>query len=338
LTAAELWRAVDRLLAREPSPGDLAAHGIEELAARRLRERGLPVAPELAEAERLAALAELTAPVLLRRVRAAATGTLMLLKGPEAAARYPAPGLRGFRDLDLLVPDAARVQRELLAAGFVEVGAPELYEDIHHLRPLALPGLPLAIEIHDRPKWVERLEPPPASALLELAVPCSLGVDGVSALPPAPHALVLAVHGWAHEPLRRARDLLDVALTAATADAAELDALARAWGLRRLWRSTETACAALSEGGALRGPARLWASSLTRARERTVLETHLRRCLAGFSYLPPGAALAELGRALVDEVRPRDEPWRAKVVRSARAFRDAGRRRSEHDAAVGIRS
>ena len=82
------------------------------------------------------------------------------MKGPEVALRYPGPALRGFRDLDLLVPDAPAVQRELLAAGFEPVGLPEKYAAIHHLRPLAYPGLPLLVEVHDRPKWPEHLRTP----------------------------------------------------------------------------------------------------------------------------------------------------------------------------------
>ena len=84
----------------------------------------------------------------------------MLFKGPETAAHYPHPALRRFWDLDLLVPDAGATQRSLLKAGFREVGDPALYADIHHLRPLTLPGLPLAVEVHDRPKWADGLRPP----------------------------------------------------------------------------------------------------------------------------------------------------------------------------------
>ena len=95
----------------------------------------------------------LAVPPLLERVRAACDGPLVVMKGPEVAARYAEPSTRPFRDLDLLACDAAAVQRSLLDAGFQVAGEPELYVDIHHLRPLYWPGLPLVIEVHQRPKW-----------------------------------------------------------------------------------------------------------------------------------------------------------------------------------------
>ena len=141
-----------------------------------------------------------------------------------------------------------------------------------------------------------------------------------------------------HEPLRRVRDLFDVALVADGVDPDRLRSLARAWGVARLWRSTERAIVAVSGTGRLPGAARLWARSLVAARERSVLENHLTRCLAGFSALPPPQALAALGRALVDEVLPDDEPWRAKTRRSLTAVRHPSRSRSEHEATVELRS
>ena len=108
-------------------------------------------------------------------------------------------------------PQAA--QAALLAAGFVEVGEAGRYEDIHHLRALWWPGLPLVVEIHDRPKWPDGLTGPSTEELLAAAVPARLGVDGIGALPPAEHALLLAAHAWAHEPLGRLGQLVDVAAT-----------------------------------------------------------------------------------------------------------------------------
>ena len=60
-----------------------------------------------------------------RRIEAHSRGIrreLILMKGPEAAARYPDPALRPFCDLDFLVDDPAAAHRALMAAGFVEVG------------------------------------------------------------------------------------------------------------------------------------------------------------------------------------------------------------------------
>ena len=69
------------------------------------------------------------------------------------------PGLRSFGDLDLLTDDAEAAQAALLAAGFQEVFEPEIYEDIHHLRPLWWPGLPLVVELHTRAELAGRGSP-----------------------------------------------------------------------------------------------------------------------------------------------------------------------------------
>ena len=42
---------------------------------------------------------------------------MVLMKGLEVGAYYPDPGLRPFRDLDLLVDDAERAQQALIEAG-----------------------------------------------------------------------------------------------------------------------------------------------------------------------------------------------------------------------------
>jgi hypothetical protein len=72
-------------------------------------------------------------------------------------------------------------------------------------------------------------------------------------------------------------------------------------------------------------------------RERTVFEGHLMRCLSPFEVLPPGRAMRAFGAALVDTATPRDEPWRVKARRSARALRNHGQRRSEHEADAQVR-
>ena len=46
---------------------------------------------------------------------------------------------------------------------------------------------------------------------LSLAVPSATGIDGLLAPSPAAHALLLAAHAWAHHPLGRVGDLIDVA-------------------------------------------------------------------------------------------------------------------------------
>jgi Uncharacterised nucleotidyltransferase len=333
-----LWASVDRLVDRTPTTADVRSHRLEPLAARRLRVSGRDVPEELLAEERSAAVGTLAAPVLLERVRAACDGPLLLFKGPEAAARYPDPALRQFKDLDLLVPDADAVQQALIAAGFQPIGEPSLYVGIHHLRPLALRGFPLAIEVHSQPKWPANLRPPSTEELYASAGPTILGVRGMLAPSPAHHALLLAGHSWAHEPLRRLRDLVDIAAMIQGLDHFELSRLAMAWKVERLWATTVAAIAALFYKGRFPLALRLWARNLLKARERTVLENHLERILSNFWILPAPDALGELVSILAQEVRPAPgEGWADKRSRSGRALRNALRRRSEHEAALGRR-
>ena len=335
----DLWRRLETLIDRAPSDDDLRSHRLEVPAARRFRTVGRAVPDDCVAQERLAGLRLLTAPLVLERLRHGYDGRIVVLKGVEVGVHYPDPAMRAFGDIDVLVDDAAEAQRALLAAGFVEVGEPELYVDIHHLRPLAVDGLPLPVEVHSRPKWLDPLEPPPTSDLLAAAVDGRTGVAGVLALPPEHHALVLAVHSWAHEPLRRLRDLLDVAAVAQAADRAEIERLARAWGVDRLWRATDAAIAAVFYGERPSSALRIWAQNLHLARERTVLENHLQRWLSDFWALPPASAARRVPRRFADEFRPEgDEGWRAKAGRTVLAVRNASRARSQHDRELEGRS
>jgi len=327
-----LWEAVDALIDRAPSADDLRSHRLEVLAARRYRALGRSVPEDFVDQERRAAIAALMAPRVLERVRAAYDGPALVFKGPEVAARYPDPALRAYGDIDLLVPDAEEAHRALLAAGFQLVGDPELYVDIHHLRPVLADGMPLIVEIHSRPKWVEGLAVPATELLFEAAEPSSTGVAGMLAPAPARHALLLAVHSWAHEPLRRLRDMIDIAVVAAAADPREIDRLAQAWGVQRIWRTSSEAVDALLGERPAPWALRVWAQNLVRVRERTVLENHLQRWLSDFWALPPHAAARRLPQTFADELGPGgDERWRQKASRIALAVRNASRRRSQHD-------
>jgi hypothetical protein len=330
---AAIWAGLERLLDAAPAGANLVPHRLEPLAARRLRALGRDVPEELLETERLAAVFALTATVHLERARAAVQGPLLLLKGPEVAARYPDPAARISRDLDLLAADAAAAQRALVAAGFVELGDRAYYEGAPHLLPLAWPGLPVQVEVHERPNWPPWVAPPPAGELFAGAVTSAAGVPGLLAPAPARHALVLAAHAWAHGPLERVRDLLDVALLAAEADPEELRRLARAWGVERLWRSTEAIVASLFLGAPPPPALRTWARNLPALRDRTVLEQHLARWLGWYSAFPAPVATRALVREVAADVTPEgDEGWRRKLARTGRALRNAFVRRSEHDA------
>ena len=272
---ADLWVAVDRLVDRAPRLSDLRGHGLHLLAARHWQAVGRPVPQALLDEQRARAFLSLGASHLLERVRDACGDPVVLMKGPELATRYPDPALRAFRDLDLLAADGPRVQRELLEAGFEAVGIPSRYEGIHHLRPLRWPGLPLLVEVHGRPKWVEGIDAPSTDELLAAAVPSACGVEGVLTLPAGHHALVVAAHSWAHVPLGRLAHLVDVAVLLRGADPEPIAELARRWRVDRVWRSTLSATGAVLGAAGLPGSVPVWARNLREARERTVLESHL---------------------------------------------------------------
>jgi hypothetical protein len=319
------WDAViDAIYSRANDVESIALHGLEPLAADVLDRRGLTVPEPLRRRQQMARVATLMAPILLDRVRASCEGPILLLKGPEAAARYP-QAARGFGDIDLLVPDARRTQAELLSAGFVEEEDPEgLWVGIHHLGRLRAPGSPLPIEVHSVPKWPDGLQPPPFTELFEGAVPSATGVNDVLAPNSTHHAVILAAHAWAHQPLGRVRDLVDVGAFRVVAGEDDLRQVAHRWGVSRMWQTTtETLDALLTRRATW--PLRLWAGHLGGFRDQTVLETHLERLLAPlWGYRKP-VAVRRVGSAVVSEVRPAfDEGWSEKLRRTVIALRRLG--------------
>ncbi len=327
-----LWRGVDRLIDRAPSLEDIRLHKLHLLALRRRRETGAPVPAELAAAARTASFAELAAPLLLQRVRTVVEGPILLLKGPEVAARYPGQALRPFGDLDLLVSDPVAAQRALIAAGFKPVGDERVYTGIHHLRPLHYPSFPLVLEIHARPKWLEGVPQPRVEEIFEAASPSAVGIDGIQAPSPEQHILLLATHAWAHAPLAQLLHLVDMAAMRVEASPDELDAAARRWRLGRLWSVTDATLDALFLGGPQPLPLRVWARNLRGVRGRTVLESHLERWFSPLSLLPlPGAVAAGLAAAGRDLRPAAGEDWSTKLLRTRYAIRNAFVRRVHHE-------
>ena len=327
-----MWAAVDELLDRAPRGATLRYHRLHLLDTRRRLALGQVLEPERLS-ERDVALADaLAAPLVLERARSAWDGALVLIKGPEVACDYPAPATRPFGDLDLLTDDAPAARRALVSAGFREMGWDhKVYEPLHHLRPLRWPGTPLAVELHMRPMWPVDLAAPPTAKLLRRAVPSRIGVSGIDSLPPAEHALLLAAHSWADEPLARIGHLLDVAATAARARPGEVEALAREWGCARMWRTVARAAGVLVNDERSSASA-IWARHLRDVRERRVAELHLQRSLAPLWGLPAPRAVVAAGREFASDLRrDDDESWRSKLRRVRLALADASMPRSEHD-------
>jgi Uncharacterised nucleotidyltransferase len=335
---AAIWAAVDRLIDAAASPRDLRAHGLHLLAVRRWRAQRRPIPPELVAAERAASFVALAAPAVLAEARAAYDGPIVLLKGPELAARYPDPALRPYGDLDLLVADAEAAHGALVAAGFVPAGPPPP-EGFHHVQPLQSSRFPLRVELHTRPNWVEGAEPPPVDELLRFARPTAVAADGILAPGSAHHALLVAAHAWKHEPLGRISHLVDIALVDSECDRSDIDALAARWGVTRLWRATIAVVDSVLFGrGKLPGALPLPARKLERVEERTVLESHVYRALAPFWVLPPGDAVRTSARALVRTLGPAPgETWPRKARRAVVTLRHMFMRRSDHERAIGFR-
>jgi Uncharacterised nucleotidyltransferase len=333
----ELWRSVERLIDTAPDFASLEAHGLLLLGVRRWRETGREIPAEHAQIDKAAAFVGLGASALVARIRKAYDGRIMLVKGPAVAERYPGRG-RAYGDVDLMVDDAADLQRLLIADGFYEVDEPELFEDIHHLRPLAIDGIPLLVELHSRPKWPERMTAPSAEELFAAGRPTTaVAVEGVLEPSDAHHAMLLAAHGWGHGALRSVRDLIDVAVMRGDVDPRELEHLARRWGMLRLWRTTNAAIESLLDG-TRRPPVavQVFGRHLAAARERTVLEAHLERWLSPFWALSPSAAAAESFGTIKHELSPAgNETWGEKLTRTRQAIRRAFVARSRHEQELG---
>lgn len=328
----DIWPRLDDLIDRAPTLGDLHAHRLHLYAAWRWRAQGRPIPRELGELERGAGIVRLAAPMLLRRVLAAYEGTVIVIKGPEAAARYPKPELRPYGDLDLLVEDAAEAQSALLASGFRESEAidPDWWRRHHHERPLEWPGLPVPVEIHRRPNWPAWLPEPRTEELFSAASATSVLGGGALALSAEHHALVLTAHLWDDTPFARLGHLVDVMTAVEAVNESEVRALARRWGMERLWDFTMKLADHL-----LCGPRRLskfeqaWARQMETMRDRTVLQAKLAMWSAPFCGLPLSKAVPASAKELtvdLGRLAP-GETYRAMVARKLGALRTASMRR-----------
>jgi hypothetical protein len=323
-----LWDRVEDLVDRAPSWRALQLHRLHLVAARLRSRRGEEIPPHIADEARRRAILALTARTVLERVRDAYDGGLLLMKGLEVASLYPHPKDRPFRDLDILAEDPEDAQTRLISAGFVEFGdrAP------HHLRRLVWPDVPVLIELHSRPKtpeWVPELS---AAMVFSRATASRTSIAGLLAPDPAAHALLLAAHGWAHDPLRRLGDVIDIAAVLRHADRSTTSVLAREWGLDQLWNATVAVTDGVITERAL--PRRLspWTRHLLHVRDRRVVEHQLSLLVAPAFTIPASQAPRGLARGVGHIVARRNgEPWAHKIRRSRRALLDALKDESLHE-------
>lgn len=312
-----LWDRVEELVDRAPTSEALRLHRLHLIATRIRSRRGESIPSGIADEWRGRTLIALTARPVLERVRDAYDGRLLLMKGPETSSRYPDPTDRPFRDVDILVDAPHSAQRSLINAGCLEFGgrAP------HHLPALYWPDVTLLIELHSRPKSPAWLPEVSADMIFGHATASRTAIDGLLAPDPAAHALLLAAHGWAHDPLRRLRDVIDIAAILQDADRSRTSAYARERGWDRLWNVTAAVTDAVTTDGALPRWLSLWTRHLLSARDRTLLEHQLAQLVAPACSVPARQAPRLLARHVRDIVAPRaDEPWAHKVRRSGHAL------------------
>lgn len=308
--------AVARWIDASPSVEALQRHRIGLLAVRRYRETGRPVPGDLLQEERDASVVAMTAPLVLGRIRELVEGPVVVFKGLEVAALYDDPVLRcSFHDIDVLVPDAPAAQAALVRGGFTPLGEPGQYRDLHHLQPLAMPGMPVIVEVHHHPKWLRWSPPIDPAVLFAAARPSRTGVDGVERLAPAHHALVLAAHAWSNSPLSRLRDLLDIHLIAREAPPGAVADAARAWDMERVWRTTwEAAGSMLDASAPVPWSLRTWARGLRAADVPRRSEALTRPALSPFWAL----SAAQVPKA-VGGIAYRDALTRARQALRGRA-------------------
>ena len=116
------------------------------------------------------------------------------------------------------------------------------------------------------------------------------------------------MHSWAHEPLGRLLDLIDVMVVLESEHDRRLARdLALRWGLGRVWQTTIGAADALLERQDSAPRCAIWARHLVAVRERRVFETHLTRWAGAGCGLPYKRmrALGGATRMFTDAARPR---------------------------------
>jgi hypothetical protein len=329
----DLWTSLDHIIAAAPDAAALRTHGLGPIAAWRMRQRGEPVPADVERLALGAAYASVTAAPLLEQIVDILQEPVLVLKGPEVAALYPEHTMRTYGDLDLLVSDLVSAERRLIDAGFAELMPDRKLDGHHHDSPLGFSGMALMIELHRDPGWLSWLTPPSNGELMRTALPSATGVDGALALPPGQQALFLASHAWRHGPYTSLIHLIDIELARQQTDPLAIEALARRWGIERVWNHL---CAMIDwflyERRAAPGPVHLWwARHFEDQRDRSLLEYYLASWGRGLA----APNLAEQVGTVARDVRFSFTPhsWqsrRQKLVRIAQGARGLARPASAH--------
>ena len=277
-------------------------HRLAGIAACKWRVQGRRLPPPILAEEHFASVAALAARVAMSRIVDTVDDPMMVLKGPEVASRYPDPAMRPYHDLDLLVEDSDAAHRALVGAGCTVISE---RPSPHHELPLAFGDLPVMIELHRAPKWPWWLTAPSTEELFASAIPSTWAGAGALAPSAEHHAVLLAAHSWAHGPLSRLRDLVDVEVMLAGADESTTRDVTERWGLEHIWAATRAAALTVLHGAPAPTTLRTWARNLPRVRRRSRTEDLIASWIAPFSALPPRRAARVSARATREMLRMR---------------------------------
>ncbi len=206
-------------------------------------------------------------------------------------------------------------------------------EGHHHDSPLGFGAMALMIELHRDPGWLSWLTPPSDGELFRTSVPSATSVGGAHALPPEQLALFLASHAWRHGPYTSLIHLIDIELLRQHTDPARVLALAKRWGIEKVWLGL---CAMIDWGiyqdGAAPGAVhRWWARHLDRQRERTLFEFYLATWGRGLAAPTLPEQLETVSRDVRFSFTAHSwQNRRQKIGRIAQGARSLGRPASRH--------
>jgi hypothetical protein len=223
--------AVERLLADIES----ALRNMEPSTAARLGMSGLIPGHDAERICRSNARTVLLAEHLIAEYLADRDEPVVLMKGLEAAALYPMPSMRSFRDVDVLSWNPHRLWADLMSRGFAHRATRRSDIDHHHLPALKAPFGQIGVEVHERPN-TPAWGPLDVDVLMATAEPSRTGFEGVLRPRDDIHALVLALHAW-KSGFTRPRDIYDALLLAVRSDI-PVERTAAMFGLERCWRWT----------------------------------------------------------------------------------------------------